>query len=128
LVKLNQAWITKLETARPVGLIESPPRRPDRTRHIVDRAVSRLPGNLLAGRMDHLELASSAGQVQLTIDEHPLTTGQYAGVVLHACHCDSLLLVVGCGAGSGSDALPAGGCRGPRADGHGHPRRGAHAQ
>ena len=107
-MQLGQTVVAELDVARPVGLVERAPRRADRAGHVVDRAVGRLPGDLFAGRVDHIESRSAGGELQFAVDEHPLFTGQHTGVVLHARHSVSLLFVA---SWLGRDALPAGGAR-----------------
>ena len=85
-VQLGQAVVAELQIARPVGLVERPPRRADRARHVLDRAVGGLTGHLFAGRMDDVECRSAACELQFAVDEHPLVTGQHAGFSLHSRH------------------------------------------
>ena len=89
LVQLGQAVVAELEVARPVGLVERAPRRADRARHVVDRAVGGPAGDLLAGRMDHIERRAAGGDLQLAVDQHPLVAGKHAGVRLYLGHADS---------------------------------------
>ena len=86
LVQLRQAVVAELEVARPVRLVERPPRRADRALHVRDRAIGGLPGDLLAGRVDHVEYRAAAGELQFAVDQHPLVAGQHARLGLHSRH------------------------------------------
>ena len=83
-VQLGQAVIAELQISRPVGLVERPPRCPDRTRHVLDRSIGRLTGHLFAGRMNDVECRSTACDLQFAVNEHPLVTDQHAGLSLHS--------------------------------------------
>ena len=85
-VQLGQAVVAELDVARPVGLVERPPRRADRAAHVLDGSVGGLTGDLLAGRMDDVECRATAGELQFAVDQHPLVTGQHAGFGLHTRH------------------------------------------
>ena len=85
-VQLGQAVVAELQISRPVGLVERPPRRADRTLHVLDRAVGRLTGHLFAGRMDDVECRSTACELQFAVNEHPLVAGQHARLSLHSRH------------------------------------------
>jgi hypothetical protein len=86
LVQLRKAVVAELEVARPVRRVERPARRPHRAPHVRDRAVGRLPGDFLAARVDHVKFRAAAGDLQFTVDEHPLFTGQHARLSLHTRH------------------------------------------
>ena len=90
LVQLGEAVIAEVQITRPVGLVECPPRRPDRAFHVGDGPVGCLAGHLFAGRMDDVECRAAAGVLQFAVDEHPLVAGQYSRFVLHAGHTLSI--------------------------------------
>jgi hypothetical protein len=75
--QLGQAVIAEIQIARPIGLVERPPCGTHGALHVGDGAVGCLACHLLAGRMDHVELRTTAGVLELAVDQHPLVAGQH---------------------------------------------------
>ena len=56
------------------------------TRYVLDCGLS---GDLLAGRVNHVELGSAGRVLKFAVDQHPLVASQYAGIALQARHLAS---------------------------------------
>jgi hypothetical protein len=75
--QLGQTVVAELQIARPVGLVERAPRRADGALHVGDGTVGCLTCHLFAGRVDHVELRTTARVLEFAVDQHPLVAGQH---------------------------------------------------